>query len=399
MKRAKTLESKGDLVEARKNYKLAVTVNRSNKEATSGLKRVEKKQRSWSKIHYRKGLQLNKKGKYSRARHHFLIALRLWPEYPEAIKMLTSRKRLKIKKYIVHTIKPGETLSKVAIAYYGDYKKFSIIAQYNGLGDATKIAVGQKIKVPEIEGVNFSTGKKSIKTEKQENFDPIDWDWEVYALKEDEPGGLTEKAEGEKQLEKVAANDPSDEKSVLEPPGKRETAMASESPRVPKEVGGSTSQEEKEPLDQIALNRNRGLELYRKKRYLEAVDLFDEILKVSPQDEVASQYSHLSHFDHAIVLFEGKDYLAARDQFEESLRHKNDCQVCYTYIEKSEKLYKEMHYKNGIQLFGRELLVEAIKEWELVRAIDADYKRVGYSINKAKTILKNVEKLKKNQRE
>ncbi len=69
------------------------------------------------------------------------------------------------------------------------------------------------------------------------------------------------------------------------------------------------------------------------------------------------------------------------------------------YIKKSEDLYKELHYKKGIQFFYKELLNEAIEEWELVRAINPDYKRVDYLISKAKTILTKIDDLKESQKE
>jgi hypothetical protein len=98
-------------------------------------------------------------------------------------------------------------------------------------------------------------------------------------------------------------------------------------------------------------------------------------------------------------LFENKDYLAARDKFEVCLRYRNDCQECHGYIKRSENLYKEMHYKKGIQFFENELLLEAIEEWELVKVVDTKYKTVDYFITKAKTILKKMEEIKKSQRE
>ena len=53
--------------------------------------------------------------------------------------------------YTVHQIQPGESLSKVAQIYYGDYQLFHVIARYNGIADPTSIKVGQKIKVPRLE--------------------------------------------------------------------------------------------------------------------------------------------------------------------------------------------------------------------------------------------------------
>jgi tetratricopeptide (TPR) repeat protein len=356
-------EAKGDLVAARKQFRLAMTVNPPNQKAMESRNRVEKKLRRTAKRHYRRGLRLYKKGKYGHARHQFLIALRLWPEYPEVVKMLTPRKRLRIKKYIVHTIGQGESLAKVAKKYYGDYEKFPIIAEYNNLSDATQVKVGQKIKVPEIEGIEFLKGKEKVKREDQEFPDPGARDWEEYTSRA---------KKGDKALDA------------------KETWDVWEI---------ETLEEKEEPPDQIAMNRNLGIDFYKEKKYVEAIALFDEVLKVDPQDRIAFQYAYQSHFDHAMLLFEERDYLSAIDQFEASLRYKEDCMDCYDYIKKSGKSYKEMHYKKGIEFFGKEQLMESIKEWELVSALDPKYKRVDYLINKAKTILKNVKKLKESQKE
>ena len=370
-------ETKGNLVAAHKQYRLAMTADPPNKEAVEGLNRVEKKLRHLAKKNYRKGLRLYKKGKYDRARHQFLIALRPWPDYPAAVKMLTSRKRFKIKRYIVHMIRPGESLSRVAMTYYGDYQKFPIIAKYNNFTDATRVEVGQEIKVPEIEGIEFLVGKENLKIEKQQVLDPGIGDWEKYASKAEK----TEKASG--------------------PKGALETKEAEETRDIIEigEAQKSQTQEEEKLAYQISMNRERGIDLFKKKRYVEANAIFDAILKKNPNDRVALEYAHRSHFDHAVALFKKKDYLAARDQFEESLLFKADSEECYTYIEKSENLFKEAHYKKGVQFFGKERLIEAIKEWELVRAVDPNYKRVDYLINKAQTILKNVERIKESQRQ
>jgi cell fate (sporulation/competence/biofilm development) regulator YmcA (YheA/YmcA/DUF963 family) len=57
-----------------------------------------------------------------------------------------------------------------------------------------------------------------------------------------------------------------------------------------------------------------------------------------------------------------------------------------------------MHYKRGIRFFDKERLNEAIKEWELVRYMDPDYKKVNELINKAKMLLEKIEELKKSQK-
>ena len=56
---------------------------------------------------------------------------------------------LVVKRYVLHTVKPGESLSKIAGTYYGDFKQYDVIAKFNGLPSATSISVGQELKIPE----------------------------------------------------------------------------------------------------------------------------------------------------------------------------------------------------------------------------------------------------------
>lgn len=339
LQKGRSYENKGDLVGALKQFKLAMTVSPSNQEAIKNRNRIEKALRRSARAHYQKGLKYHKKGKYGRARKQFLVALRLWPDYPEAAKILTTWKRLEIKRYIVHEIRPGENLAELAQRYYGDYQKFSIIAKYNYITDANKVKTGKKIKVPEIEGIEFLAGANDIKTEEQVISDPQLSDWEA---------SLTE-------IETV---------------------------------------KEKPAGDQIAFYRDLGRELFRNERYHEALDEFKKVLNIFPEDEVALDYCYRSHFQIAQDLLDLKVYLSARDHFRESLRYNEDCEGCRRNIKKSEDLYKEDHYKKGMQYYGNEQLKDSLREWELVMTMDPNYKRVDYLINKAKTILKRLEEIR-----
>jgi tetratricopeptide (TPR) repeat protein len=264
-------EDKGDLVEALKQYKLAMTVSPRNQEITEKHNRVEMELRRSAEEHYRLGLNFHKKGKYGHAHRQYLITLRLWPDYPEVINMLTSRKRIQIKRYTVHTIKPGEDLSKLAKMYYGDYHKFSIIAKYNNLTDATRINAGEKIKIPEIEGVDFLIGKEALKTDELEVADSGFWYWKGYAFSEQESG---------------------------------------------KEPELEIGQKKEEAVEYVAFYRDHGVDLFKEKKYQEAIVEFNKVLNLYSEDRVAREYSYEAHFQLGMNLFEKKDYLAARDQFE-----------------------------------------------------------------------------------
>jgi predicted flavoprotein YhiN len=98
-----------------------------------------------------------------------------------------------------------------------------------------------------------------------------------------------------------------------------------------------------------------------------------------------------------ITVFEEKDYIAARDKFKTSLSYKTDCQKCHSYIRQCEDSYKEFHYRNGMKLFQDQHVQEALLEWEMVAALDPSYKRTPQMIEKAKTIIKKLEELKKSR--
>jgi tetratricopeptide (TPR) repeat protein len=352
LKKGQAYEEKGDLVNALKQYNLATTVNPSEQKAVESRDRVKKALNRLAKIHYQKGLKLDKQGKYRLARHQFLIALRLQPDYPEAEKILTSRKRFQIKRYIVHKIHSGQTLSGIAKIYYGDPKNFPVIAKYNNITDVTQIRVGQQIKIPELEGFKFLEDQEIIEEEEEIIFAPETWDWEATLLETELKGkGAKSKVQKNKEAE----------------------------------------------MDKVAAYRDNGSKMFKEKNYREAVKEFKKVLNIFPDDEVALDYSYRSHFNIGEALFQKKDYLAARSQFEESLRYNYDCDKCQDYIKNCEKLYLEVHYKMGMQYYGNEQLVEAMREWELVQLMDPNYKRVDRLINKAKTILKKLEEIRESE--
>ncbi|MCK5509101.1 MAG: LysM peptidoglycan-binding domain-containing protein [Desulfobacterales bacterium] len=362
----KEYEDKGKLAEAYKRYKLAITVSPENRKAARGIDRLEKELRKWAEKYYREGMKFHNKGKYRPAHRKFLTALKFWPDHPGALKMLTPRKQVKYKKHIEHIIKPGESLSKIAMIYYGDYRKFGIIAEYNNITDATRTHVGQKIMVPAIEGVPFLTEKQAIKTEEIKTPDSAIIDQKI------------KKAEVKEKKEPV----------------KKEVTEELEKP-VDEEVKEEVEVEE--PVDEIEIYRSQGIEFFNKMKYREAIAEFNKVINVNPDDATAVEYLAMSHFQCAVALFEKKNYLKAIKEFEVSLQYNKSCPTCREYIQKSETTYMEIHYKRGIAHFAKEQLVEAIMEWTLVRTIDFNYKNVANNLKTAKVLLKRLEEIKKSQ--
>ncbi len=340
-------EAAGDLVAALRGFKLALTVDPTNKEAVRSCHRLETEIRTSAERHYNAGIALQKKGRYALAKKEFLTALRLCPDFKNARDLFKARKRIEIKGHVVHKVKPGESLSQLAVIYYGDYRKFPIIAKYNNLSDAAALSVGQELKIPEIKGMELADSNEESK-KKPVTSDTDFWDWE---------------------------------KDLAEAEGKGPSA-------------GNEAALKEDEMEQVAIYRDLGVELFNDKKYRKAVIEFNKVLSSNPDDSVALGYLYKCYFRQAMDLYEQKNYLAARDQFEVSLQYKNDCQQCHKYMNKCEDSYKKLHYIQGMQFYHNERLNEAIGEWELVKKEDSNYKRVNYLINKAQTILNKLNELK-----
>ena len=164
MVKAQEYEAKGDLVEALEQYKLALTVDSENQTAKEKRTKIEQELRELAENHYQTGLNYHRKGQYAQARKEFLTALRYTPDHQEAKDMLREHVlgEQQVKGYVLHTIQHNESISILAKKYYGDPKKFQIIAEYNQLKDATKVKVGQKVKVPVVEGIPFFAKAEDI---------------------------------------------------------------------------------------------------------------------------------------------------------------------------------------------------------------------------------------------
>ncbi|WP_207682112.1 LysM peptidoglycan-binding domain-containing protein [Desulfonema magnum] len=99
--------------------------------------------------------------------------------------------------------------------------------------------------------------------------------------------------------------------------------------------------------------------------------------------------SYRSHFQRGLAFFKKKDYLEAKREFKASLRYKKDCRKCWKYIRKSERLYKDIHYRKGRNYFEKEKFSQALREWELVQRVDPNYKEVNNNIKCTKMILES----------
>lgn len=442
--KAQEYEAKGDLVEALEQYKLALTVDPENQAAKEKRTKIEQELRELAENHYQTGLNYHRKGQYDQARKEFLTALRYTPDHQEAKKMLREHVigEQQVKGYVLHTIQHNESISILAKKYYGDPKKFQIIAEYNQLEDATKVKAGQKVKVPVVEGISFFAKTEDIITssEKVPESSPTEdvtvdnfithtvkvgeslsklalryyGDYKKFPIiarynqlnekvglrvgqkiKIPEIEGVSfEKKPAEKDVQ--TAMKPVTSAVVEEPP---EETKEEEKKEVEEEEKEKQKEEEKEvaTVDQSAHYRELGIEFFDEKAYAAAINEFKKVLNVNPADKKTLEYISASHFQQGLIVFGNEDYLAARDEFKASLEYNEECEKCSEYIKKCEETYMDVHYNKGIMYFRDEKLGEAIQEWEFVSDIDPKYKDVDDNLKKSRNLLERLEKIKKSK--
>jgi tetratricopeptide (TPR) repeat protein len=431
--KAKAYEAQGDMVEAFEQYQLVLTVDPENQLAKEKSTTIGQELHTKAEEHYRIGLKFYNQGQYREARKEFLTALRYNPEHTKAKEKLTAAKKEieQVTRYIVHTLQPDETISTLADQYYGDYRKFHLIAEYNELEDATKVTVGQEIKIPVLEGMPIIADRAAIKTDNGQI--PESMPGEIITVK----GYITHSVQPGETLSKLAQmyygdlmkyyiitkfNNLEDgvpvrvgqELKIPEVEGlpflaqgkKGDAKVASIPPQTQMPVAGEeTNKPQKEAADkeivtiedQIGNYRELGIELFNNKEYVDAIAEFNKVLNVRPKDSLSREYLARSHFHYGLVLFGKEDYLGARDEFEASLKTDKNCDKCEINIRKSEDAYKEVHYNKGLAYFGDQKLPEAIQEWETVYEFDPNYKNVKKNLSKAKNLNERLESIKRSK--
>ena len=341
--KAKQYEKKGDLVEALKQYELVLTVDPANQFAQQKRTMLEPKLQKLAEEHYKNGIKFYNKGEYGPARKEFLTALRYNPEHANAKEKLTatSKDLGKVKRYIVHTVQADESISTLAERYYGDYRKFHFIAEYNELEDATQVRVGQEIKIPVIEGVPIITDPAAIQTDPGETAEPLPA--EIITVKR----YIIHTVQPEETLSKLAKmyygdlskfdviakfNDigtsvrvgqelkiPEVEGLPFLVEGKAEETKTVALPKdQPLPEAGAEKPKEAEisekPVaieDQTANYRELGIELYKNKEYSDAIIELNKVLSVNPADPTALNYMALAYFETGRRSFDNKAYSQA----------------------------------------------------------------------------------------
>jgi tetratricopeptide (TPR) repeat protein len=515
------LETQDDLVAAMEQYKLALTADPKNEAAMQSSQRLTDKLKKLADARYDLGMKYYRQGKYALARTQFLIALKYQPDHPGASRMLVSRQPEKAPDYVLYEIQPGESLSIIAKKYYGDYKKFDVIARYNGIEDATKVKPGQTIKIPNaVQGMLPATQNQDDLKNAEFVLHTVQPGQSISRLAQIYYGDYkkfhliaqynhmddaTQVKVGDViKIPKVAGlpfNQPSNEPAQAATPTVQETttnqaaapvpAPAPEPqteatpeplrPQEPEKLTESDNEQalayrdagielynegkyedaifelhksveaipedkqtrtylskayfesgksllsqseydaakeafesalqfdpacpecrqyiEKSKIGPLMVYRNKGIDHFNRNEFADAITALTQYLDVRPDDPDARIYLGKSYFQKALIDFNKSNYLMAKKEFESALAYDRQCEKCPSYINQSLASYKEVHYNKGVAYYGKQQLEEAIKEWEAVYELDPGYKDVNQNLKKARELMDKLEQIKKSRQQ
>lgn len=408
---AQNLEKTGDLPAALEKYKLALTADPNNAEAKESSQRLTDKLAKMADERYNLGMKYHRQGKYGLARKEFLTALKFQPDHEKASQMLVSRQPDKSPEYVFHVVKPGQSLSKIAGEYYGDVKKFDVIAKFNNIKDATMVRPGQRIMIPMLEGINLKEGtvvtqddNTSYVEHKLQPGESISklakmyyGDYKQFHIiaQFNKMDDATRVTIGQKiKIPRIAGlpfNEPGTMKKPESPP--KTPAVETPEPAEPDEKA-YLEEEAEEPEtevtepdatenEQVNAYRDTGIALYNEGKFEDAIFELNKAVEATPDDQQTRTFLASAYLESGKQLFEQNDFNAAREALESSLQYNPDCDQCHAFIEKCNLAPLLSHKSKGKDYIANNQYDMAIAELEQFLSQVPDDKEASTLLSKA----------------
>ncbi len=379
--KALVLEEAGDLYEALYYWKVVEALDPDDPSVAGIIRALETRCSDGAQRHAEKGEALYKKNRLSKARAAFLTALRCDPDHERAL--FYAKEKLNGEKEVVHLVKQGDDLKKIAREFYGDPDKAFLIAHFNSLAPGEAPPAGARLRLPllprEMSGAEFDVEKEmeaalALLNEQRYmeaaeaaqgilKYDPNSagaadllsaayYGMSAALLREDKPGEALSIAR--KMLKHDPGND--DAKDLMDDARHRM---------------GSVLLQEGKPL--------------------EALELAREMLENDPDNEVGLDLRNAVYYQMGGALSREGKPREALGMFERVAPGYKDVGPLMTETRKSLKTRADQHYRNGVKHFVHERLEGAIMEWSKVLDLDPTHKKAKRDLENARKLL---EKLK-----
>jgi len=329
--RATAAEQEGRFRKALDEWKIALTLAPQDAVALEGRRRVEARIEQGVGEQIRLGRAALQKGDQLEARRRFLAALALDPANTAAFQALQSE--VKEVRFVTYTVKQGDTLGSIAERYYGDRSRSEVIWETNQLPPNPRLAAGLALKIPEIPGVPFVNPENRPRP-------PV------------EPAVKHEPTTTPPTPEAPAKEAPPQETTEINPllvtakealdRGEFQVALVD----VDKLLGGNAQN-----VDGLDLKKQilygLGKSQLGQRRYDESIQTLGQLAKLAP-----------TYQDSPTLLKRAKEQSA------------------------------QAHYRQGLELYQKEKLEEAIAQWRTVLELDPQHANAKRNLERAEAQLR-----------
>lgn len=135
-------------------------------------------------------------------------------------------------------------------------------------------------------------------------------------------------------------------------------------------------------------------ELFRSGDYLAAIDAFSRVLSQQPGLREALEYQKLAYYNQGLVYMKREQYADALKMFERLRRIQADFKQLPQQMRIARDKLADQHNVAGIRFFKEHKLKEAIDEWEQALALNPRLESARRSQERAKRLLKSLEEIK-----
>lgn len=271
-------------------------------ESSERIDTLRAKTRAKADDHFLKGTEYLRDNAIQKARREFLIALTYDPDHEQALYYL--RNEVSEQDFFTYETRAGDTLPKIAKEIYDDPRKDFLIAYFNELDTSTRLTAGLTLNLPIIE-------------------------------------------------EPLTAQ-PVDADDML----------------------------------------NMAKDLFKARQYQETLTIVREILAYDPTNTEAVSLSNASNYHLGRDLIRKKRYPEALRLFESLDNNYRNVREILEFLRKYLHDKAEMHYKKGMTYFLADDLNRAIGEWQETLRLDPGHARAKRDLEKAQHLLDKLRTLK-----
>ncbi len=384
-KKAADLEQKGELQQALLAWHVSSLLYPKDKGVPEAIKRLEKIISETGSASYRKGVQLYEKGDEDAARRAFLTTLRLQPQNKKAmhyIKVLMNSSG-----QTAYTVKPGDSLIKIARANYNDTTKAYLIAYFNGYSPRRPLYVGEILLLPNLTASQILPRRDVDALVKQA-------DEALRSKKYEKVHSLSEKIEtlSPGHTQAIKLNDAAYYGEGMAHMEKGEYFEALE--RFKQMSDGSKNRQHAIVMARAKIVRQADEEkfelaqsLFKKGDFAGTINICDEVLAKEPKNKKARELSDAAHYNLGKQLIDQGKMAKAIDALKDLDKNYKDTAQLRTQAQGQLNARAETLYRKGVRYFLNEELEAAIDAWEKALALNPKHPKARQDIENAMRLL------------